>query len=105
MSTEKKKQNTRRQITECQRKRVDAIVAEAEATPAKPDSPTEKFARLKEELEDSERKRLQLAEALHTSRDTLRKIRGMPGEEDERALPFGVFVRGGRRTTEGEPAV
>jgi proteasome-associated ATPase len=105
MSTEKKKQNTRRQITECQRKRVDAIVAEAEATPAKPASPTEKFARLKEELEDSERKRLQLAEALHTSRDTLRKIRGLPGEEDERALPFGVFVRNGRRTTEGETAI
>jgi proteasome-associated ATPase len=105
MSTEKKKQNTRRQITECQRKRVDAIVAEAEATPAKPAAPTEKFARLKEELEDSERKRLQLAEALHTSRDTLRKIRGLPGEEDERALPFGVFVRNGRRTTEGETAI
>jgi proteasome-associated ATPase len=105
MSTEIKKKNTGRQITESQRKRVDAIVAEAEATPAKPASPTEKFARLKEELEDSERKRLQLAEALHTSRDTLRKIRGMPGEEDERALPFGVFVRSGRRTTEGETAI
>jgi proteasome-associated ATPase len=80
-------------------------VAEAEDTSPKPATPTEQFARLKEDLEQSERKRLQLAEALHTSRDTLRKIRGLPGEEDERALPFGVFVREGRRTPEGETAI
>jgi proteasome-associated ATPase len=46
-----------------------------------------------------------LAEALHTARDTLRKIRDLPGEEDERALPFGVFVRPGRRTADGETAI
>jgi proteasome-associated ATPase len=56
-------------------------------------------------LDDSEQKRLQLAEALHTSRDTLRKIRGLPGDDEERALPFGVFVRDGRSTPEGETAI
>lgn len=107
MGTEKKKPRPikRKQITASQKKKIDAIVAEAEDTPPKQPTPTEQFARLKEELQDSEHKRLQLAEALHTSRDTLRKIRGLPGDEDERALPFGVFVRSGRRTTDGETAI
>ena len=107
MGTRKKKPRPikRQQITDVQKRKIDAIVAEAEETAPKQSTPTEQFARLKEELEDSEHKRLQLAEALHTSRDTLRKIRGLPGEEDERALPFGVFVRPGRRTTDGETAI
>jgi proteasome-associated ATPase len=107
MVAEKKKPrpNKRKQITECQQKKIDAIVAEAESTEPKQPTPTEQFSRLKEELDQSEHKRLQLAEALHTSRDTLRKIRGLPGEEDERALPFGVFVRPGRRTADGETAI
>jgi len=107
MGAEKKKprSNTRKQISACQKKKVDAIVAEAENTSPKTLTPTEQFARLKQDLEASEHKRLQLAEALHTSRDTLRKIRGLPGEEEERALPFGVFVRAGRRTPEGETAI
>jgi proteasome-associated ATPase len=107
MGTEKKKSRPmkRQQITACQKEKIDAIVAEAEETAPKQPAPTEQFDRLKEELQDSEHKRLQLAEALHTSRDTLRKIRGVPGEEDERALPFGVFVRSGRRTPDGETAI
>ncbi len=107
MASDKKKPkpNTRKQISARQQKKIDTIVAEAEETKPKPLTPTEQFARLKQDLEDSERKRLQLAEALHTSRDTLRKIRGLPGEEDERALPFGVFVRDGRRTPEGNTAI
>jgi proteasome-associated ATPase len=99
------KPSTRKKISACQQKKIDAIVAEADAVPPKPPTPTEQFARLKQDLEDSEHKRLQLAEALHTSRDTLRKIRGLPGEEEERALPFGIFVRPGRRTPEGETAI
>jgi proteasome-associated ATPase len=96
---------TRKQITACQQEKIDAIMDEAEKeSPAAP-PPTEQFAKLKQTLEDSEHKRLQLAEALHTSRDTLRKIRGLPGEDEERALPFGVFVRKGRRTPEGRTAI
>jgi proteasome-associated ATPase len=99
------KPNTRNRITACQQEKIDEIVDQAEkVSPAAP-TPTEQFAQLKQDLEDSEHKRLQLAEALHTSRDTLRKIRGLPGEDEERALPFGVFVRNGRRTPEGETAI
>jgi proteasome-associated ATPase len=107
MGADKKKPrpNTRKRITACQQKKIDAIVAEADDASPKPATPTEQFARLKEDLEQSEHKRLKLAEALHTSRDTLRKIRGLPGEEEERALPFGVFVREGRRTPEGNTAI
>jgi proteasome-associated ATPase len=107
MSADRKKpaSSTRKRITECQKKKVDEIVAEAEASPRTPPTPTEQFARLKEDLEDSERKRRKLAEALHTSRDSLRKIRGLPGDDEERALPFGVFVREGRRTPGGETAI
>jgi proteasome-associated ATPase len=119
------KPNTRQRITACQQKKIDTIVAEADACKpkeadkpkfkpkeadkpkfkSKKATPTETFDRLKETLEDSERKRLVLAEALHTSRDQLRKIRGGPDEEDERALPFGVFVRDGRRTPQGNTAI
>jgi len=107
MGAEKKmpKSNTRKRISACQQKKIDAIVAEAEDSAPNSPTPTEQFARLKEDLADSEQKRLKLAEALHTSRDTLRKIRGLPGEEEDRALPFGVFVREGRRTPEGDTAI
>jgi proteasome-associated ATPase len=101
----KPKQKKRKRISASQKKTIDAIVAEAEDRSLEPATPTDQFARLKQDLEDSEQKRLQLAEALHTSRDTLRKIRGLPGEEEERALPFGVFVREGRRTSQGETAI
>jgi proteasome-associated ATPase len=108
MSAEKKKPrtNTRKRITACQQKKIDAIVAEAEeASPPPTSAPKEAIDLMQQELQESERKRLQLAEALHTSRDTLRKIRGMPGEDEERALPFGVFVRDGRRTPDGDTAI
>ena len=101
----KAKPNTRQQITACQQKKINTIIAEAEDSNPKKATPTETFDRLKTDLEDSERKRLRLAEALHTSRDQLRKIRGMPGEEEDRALPFGVFVRDGRRTPQGNTAI
>ncbi|MGD9366781.1 MAG: proteasome ATPase [Desulfobacteraceae bacterium] len=101
----KTKPPTRKRITACQREKINAIVAEAEDTPPKQATPTEQFDRLKQDLEESEHKRLQLAEALHTSRDTLRKIRGLPGDDEERALPFGVYVRSGRRTPEGDTAI
>ena len=107
MCADKKKPKpvTRKRISACQQKKVDTIVNEAQEASPKAPTPTEQFDRLKQDLENSEHKRLQLAEALHSSRDTLRKIRGLPGEEDERALPFGVFVRNGRKTPQGDTAI
>jgi proteasome-associated ATPase len=106
MGADRKKKpldRTRQKITACQRKKIDAIVAEADAV--KPPEPAEPKAELTEELKESERKRLLLAEALHTSRDQLRQIRGLPTEEEERALPFGVFVCNGRETPQGRTAI
>jgi len=111
MSTDKKTE-TRKKITECQQKKIDAIVAEADpdspppAEAPKGPVPTLKDKTLKEELDDSERKRRMLAEALHASRDQIKKIQGpVAGEEDERAQPFGVFVRTGRETANGNTAI
>lgn len=101
----KPKLDTRKRICASQQKKIETIVAEADDAAPKTHTPTQQFARLKQDLDESEYKRLQLAEALHKSRDTLRKIRGLPGEEQERALPFGVFVGEGRRTPEGETAI
>ena len=44
---------------------------------------------------ESEEKRMLLAQALHASREQIRRIGPMPGDEDDRALPFGVFVKPG----------
>jgi proteasome-associated ATPase len=107
MCAEKKKSipRTRKKITACQQKKIDEIVHEAEQSASATAKPTEQFDQLQEALRDSESKRRKLAEALHASRDTLRKIRGLPGDDEERALPFGVFVRNGRKTPEGDTAI
>jgi proteasome-associated ATPase len=106
MGVEKKKPrlNTGRRSSACEQNKIDAIMAEAQDTLPEPKMSTD-ADRLLQALQESEHKRLQLAEALHTSRDTLRKIRGLRGEEEERALPFGFFVRDGRRTPDGDTAI
>ncbi len=50
---------------------------------------------LLEKIRESEEKRLKLAEALHVSRERMRNIPST-SVEDERALPYGVFVRPGK---------
>jgi proteasome-associated ATPase len=50
---------------------------------------------LLEKIRESEEKRLKLAEALHRSRERMRNIPAT-AVEDERALPYGVFVRAGQ---------
>jgi proteasome-associated ATPase len=50
---------------------------------------------LLERIRTSENQRLLLAEALHASRGRVRNLASADAE-DERALPFGVFVRPGR---------
>lgn len=83
----KESQTTRKQV-------VDTIVREAEeyAAPEQGDN----LAAIEKRIQESEKKRLMLAEALHASRIEMRRL--MPGASDrdaERALPFGVFVQPG----------
>ncbi len=95
MSRDKKKDagNLRKRLTPSQKKRVDDIVREA-GGPKNIDDPVgEDF---EERYKASEEKRRMLAEALQTSRDRMRKLMPFPSVDDEeRALPFGVFVRMG----------
>jgi proteasome-associated ATPase len=73
---------------------VQTIVKEAEECAVPNDVQTDDD--VEKRMQESERKRLMLAEALHASRVELQKL--MPGSErgDSRALPFGVFVQPGR---------
>ncbi|MDF1553222.1 MAG: proteasome ATPase [Deferrisomatales bacterium] len=50
---------------------------------------------LLEKVRESEEKRLKLAEALHVSQQRMRNIPAATAE-DERALPYGVYVRPGK---------
>ncbi|MBI5585208.1 MAG: hypothetical protein HY892_15445, partial [Deltaproteobacteria bacterium] len=104
----------RRQLTADQQKTIEVIVTEAQESvaagppqPARPrdGSPPGSDSALQQAWEESERKRLMLVEALHASRDQLRKIRGLPAEEEERALPFGYFVDNGRETPAGRTII
>jgi len=72
---------------------VDSIIREA--SEMKPSEDREDAESLEKKMRESEAKRLVLAQALHASREQMRKY--MPGqdEEQEKAQPFGVFVRYG----------
>jgi len=79
-----------------QRQVAEAIVKEAEAyqPPEIPES-AEDGEGIDKRFRESERKRLLLAEALHSSRIEIQRL--MPGRDRDadRALPFGVFVQYG----------
>ncbi len=95
MGTDKSKDsgNVRRKLTPSQKKRVNDIVMEA-GGPSQSDPPLE--GDYEERYRQSEEKRRMLAEALQASRDRMRKLMPFPSVEDQdRALPFGVFVRMG----------
>lgn len=98
-----KKTRVRETITACQQKKIDAIIAEVDGMSLEKKTTDKK--KLKQDLTESERKRVLLAEALHASREQLRKLQGVPGETDARALPFGVFVCYGRETHRGHTAI
>ncbi len=101
--TKKTTDRTRKRITECQRKKAAQIVKEAEtATPEKRGPSVEA---LEEKIKESESKRMLLAEALHASRDQLRNFGGAANGEEERALPFGYFVRYGKEAEEDKTAI
>ena len=92
MSSDRKKEREE----ERRRKKlvVEKIVKEAEE--CAPPTDESEADDVEKRMQESERKRLLLAEALHASRVEIRKL--MPGadRDAERALPFGVFVQPGR---------
>ena len=100
MDTDKKKKpkTTRKKITADQKKRVEEIIKDAEETEPIDTQPTHND--LKEKIKESESKRMLLAEALHSSRDQLRELTGSSKDGEERALPFGYFVRYGNQDDE-----
>jgi proteasome-associated ATPase len=90
--------NDKKKITASQKKKVKEIIKEAEKTePAKIEDNREE---LEAKMKESEDKRLLLAEALHNSRGQLQKLAGSSTEGEERALPFGHFVRYGNQDDE-----
>ncbi len=75
---------------------VEEIVREAEeCSPPDSDEPSED---LEHKYKESEKKRLLLAEALHSSRMELRSLMPRNDREGDRALPYGVFVQPGRES-------
>ncbi|MGC8492065.1 MAG: proteasome ATPase [Syntrophobacteraceae bacterium] len=89
MGPKKKKESgaTSSKTAKSHKEVVDSIVREASEMQAK-DS---KAKSVEDKMRESEAKRKLLAQALHASREQMRKF--MPGEEEkERAQPFGVFV-------------
>ncbi len=71
----------------------EAIVKEAEEH--SPPEDTQRKDEIEKRIRESEKKRLMLAEALHSSRIEIQRL--MPGRDRDadRALPFGVFVQYG----------
>jgi len=93
----------RQKITACQKKKVAEIIREAEKTePAEIQEPHDE---LEEKIKESENKRMLLAEALHASRDQLRGLTGSSKEGEDRALPFGYFVRYGNQDEDNKTAI
>ena len=105
MSRDKKKRSDkeRQKITVRQQKKVNQIIKEAEET--EPIEPPLTHDDLAEKIKESESKRLILAEALHSSRDQLRRLTGFPKEDVDRALPFGYFVRYGSLDEDNQTAI
>ena len=96
MGNDKKKTagNTqKKKITASQKKKVEEIIREAEE--AEPMETPDNHGELETKIKESESKRMLLAEALHSSRGQLEKLAGPSKEGEERAMPFGHFVRYG----------
>jgi proteasome-associated ATPase len=83
---------SRRKLTPKAKKVVEEIMREAEES--KPSQDPGGKGDLEEKIRESESKRLILAEALHASREKVRQLIHRDDRE-ERANPFGVFVRPG----------
>lgn len=96
MGTKKKKEsdNLSPKHAPSRKEVVDTIVREA--SHMRPSENRDKAENLENKIRESEAKRLLLAQALHASREQMRRY--MPGldAEKEKAQPFGVFVEYGR---------
>jgi len=96
MASERNRDEERRKALKraAARKVVEEIVKEAEIYPQSKES--ESAEEIEKRFQESEKKRLLLAEALHSSRVELQKMMpGGTGRDSDKALPFGVFVDSG----------
>jgi len=96
MASEQNRDEQRRRALKraAARQVVDTIVKEAEEHT--PSGDPESAEEIEKRYQESERKRLLLAEALHSSRVEIQKLMpGGGGREADKALPFGVFVDDG----------
>ncbi len=101
MGNDKKKiagNTQKKKITASQKKKVEEIIREAEE--AKPVEIRDDHGELEAKIKASEAKRMILAEALHSSRGQMQKLAGSSKDGEERALPFGYFVRYGNQDDE-----
>jgi len=73
---------------------LETIVKEAEESVVPDSAPSADD--IEQRFRESESKRLMLAEALHSSRIQLKKLMPRSDRDDDRALPYGVFVKAGR---------
>ena len=85
-------------MTASRKKKVEEIIREAEE--AEPVEIQDNHGELEAKIKESENKRMLLAEALHSSRGQLQKLTGSSKDGEDRALPFGYFVRYGNEDDE-----
>jgi len=98
MGNDKKKttgETREKRMTPSRKKKVEEIIKEAEET--KPAGVQDSHLDLEAKIKESENKRRILAEALHSSRGQMQKLAGSSTNGEERALPFGYFVRYGNQ--------
>ena len=93
-----------KRMTAAQKERAEEIIKEAEEiapSEIRDNPPGELEAKIKE----SENKRMLLAQALNASRDQLHKMSGSSKKGEDRALPFGYFVRYGNEDEADKTAI
>lgn len=94
----------KKKMTAAQKKRAEEIIKEAEETAPSEirDNPQ---GELEAKIKESEDKRMLLTQALHASRDQLHKMAGPSKKGEDRALPFGYFVRYGNEDEADKTAI
>ncbi|MCF8126915.1 MAG: proteasome ATPase [Deltaproteobacteria bacterium] len=98
MGNDKKKiagETREQKMSPSRKKKVEEIIKEAEY--AKPTGIQDSHLDLEAKIKESENKRRILAEALHSSRGQMQNLAGSSTDGEERALPFGYFVRYGNQ--------
>lgn len=92
MESDQRKNNS--EVRAARQRVVEEIVRAAEDSEKLAEQPNAQ--ELQAKIQESERKRLLLAEALHSSRMELRRLFPQSETQGDRALPYGVFVQHGK---------